>query len=80
MRLIYLTFCRLLDGVTILGRSRASLEAEILVLRHENAIVRAGRLGRGADYLDARGGETASNEAVNFASRSRSRNRSPSAR
>ena len=52
MRLFYLTFCRLLDGVTILGRSRASLEAEILVLRHENAVLRRGNPRPKLDWAD----------------------------
>src|SRR5258705_3084643 len=52
MRLIYVTFCRILDGVTILGRSRASLEAEILVLRHENAVLRRGNPKPKLDWAD----------------------------
>src|SRR5258707_15507334 len=52
MRPLYLAFCRLLDGVTILGRSRASLEAEILVLRHENAVLRRGNPRPKLDWAD----------------------------
>jgi len=52
MRVFYLAFCRLLDGVTILGRSRASLEAEVLVLRHENAVLRRGNPKPKLDWAD----------------------------
>jgi putative transposase len=37
---VYLTLCRLLQLVVVLGRSESSKELEILVLRHELAILR----------------------------------------
>jgi hypothetical protein len=42
LRLLYFADCRTLGWLTLLGRSRASLEVEILVLRHENAVLRRG--------------------------------------
>lgn len=39
---IALTLRRILDALTLAGRGRGSLRAEVLVLRHENAIVRRG--------------------------------------
>jgi putative transposase len=42
VRLLYLVFCRILEWLALLGRSRAALQAELLVLRHENAILRRG--------------------------------------
>ena len=42
VRLCYSAFRCVLDGLALLGRSRASLQAEVLVLRHENAILRRG--------------------------------------
>ncbi|GAA2630344.1 hypothetical protein GCM10010399_72840 [Dactylosporangium fulvum] len=38
--------------MTILGRSRASLHAEILVLRHENAVLRRGNPKPKLDWAD----------------------------
>ncbi|MGW7695380.1 integrase core domain-containing protein [Streptomyces asiaticus] len=40
LRLLYLIFCRLLGGLLMLGRSTAAKNAEILVLRHEVAVLR----------------------------------------
>ncbi|KUL47830.1 MULTISPECIES: IS3 family transposase [Streptomyces violaceusniger group] len=40
LRLLYLIFCRLLGGLLVLGRSTAANNAEILVLRHEVAVLR----------------------------------------
>jgi hypothetical protein len=39
-RLAYLVFCRILAWLALLARSRASLHAEVLVLRHENQVLR----------------------------------------
>ena len=40
LRLLYLIFCRLLGCLLLLGRSTAAINAEILVLRHEVAVLR----------------------------------------
>ena len=40
IRLLYLVFCRVLGWLALLVRSRASLHAELLVLRHENQVLR----------------------------------------
>lgn len=40
VRLAYLLFSRILAWLTLLARSRASLHAELLVLRHENQVLR----------------------------------------
>ena len=38
--LLYLIFSRLLDSLTLLGRASATKDVELLVLRHEVAVLR----------------------------------------
>jgi len=40
VRPLYLVFCRILAWLALLARSRAGLHAELLVLRHENQVLR----------------------------------------
>jgi putative transposase len=40
VRLLYVVFCRIVEWLTMLARGRASREVELLVLRHENAVLR----------------------------------------
>ena len=47
MRLLYVVSCRIVEWLTVLARNRASLDVELLVLRHENAVLRAATRDRG---------------------------------
>jgi hypothetical protein len=40
LRLLYLVFCHIAEWLTLLGGTSAAKDVEILVLRHENAILR----------------------------------------
>jgi hypothetical protein len=51
-RLLHLTFCQILEWLALLAPSRASLHAELLVLRHENQVPRRTNPKPGLDWAD----------------------------
>jgi hypothetical protein len=52
LRLLYLIFARLCSWLVVLGRSSASKDAELLVLRHETAVLRRASSRPRLDWAD----------------------------
>jgi putative transposase len=52
LRLLYLIFLRLVGLLVLLGRSSASKDVELLVLRHEVAVLRRGNPKQRLDWAD----------------------------
>ena len=52
LRLLYLLFCQVLRWLVLLSRSSAAKDAELLVLRHEVAVLRRQVARRCVDWAD----------------------------
>ena len=52
LRLLYLIFDRLLDWLMLLARASSSKDIELLVLRHEVAVLRRTNPGPRLDWAD----------------------------
>jgi putative transposase len=52
LRLLYLAFRRTTEWLALLGRGSAAKDVEILVLRHENAILRRNNPRPRMDWAD----------------------------
>jgi len=50
--MLYLMFCRLAEGLTLLAKTSAAKDVEILVLRHENAVLRRANPTPRLDWAD----------------------------
>ncbi|WP_231929586.1 hypothetical protein [Micromonospora inositola] len=52
LRMLYLVFCRIVEWLTLLTETSAAKDVEILVLRHENAVLRRANPRPRLDWAD----------------------------